>query len=216
MVYAKGFQPAVDSAVDQEAADHAFDVAPIANLDLAAPPEDEGPPGAGAPHTEPSDDPTAAKDPHFWLDPQRYAAVVTAIAPAARAGRPGQCDRPTPTTPRRFAAKLAALDGEFRTTLASCARTQLVTSHAAFGYLSERYGLTQVPIAGLSPDVEPSAAQLAQVAEFVKANGVTTIYAETLVEPAFAETVAQEHRRTAGHPRPDRRADQHVRRPRLP
>ncbi len=68
---------------------------------------------------------------------------------------------------------------------------QLVTSHAAFGYLSERYGLTQVPIAGLSPDVEPSAAQLAEVADFVKANGVTTIYAETLVEPAFAETVAK-------------------------
>ena len=64
------------------------------------------------------------------------------------------------------------------------------TSHAAFGYLSERYGFTQVPIAGLSPDVEPSAAQLAQVADFVKAHGVTTIYAETLVEPAFAETVA--------------------------
>ncbi|MFI5075352.1 MAG: metal ABC transporter solute-binding protein, Zn/Mn family, partial [Actinomycetales bacterium] len=60
-----------------------------------------------------------------------------------------------------------------------------------FGYLSERYGFTQVPIAGLSPDVEPSAAQLAQVADFVKNHGVTTIYAETLVEPAFAETVAR-------------------------
>ena len=86
---------------------------------------------------------------------------------------------------------MTALDTEFRTGLASCTRKDLVTSHAAFGYLSQRYGFTQVPIAGLSPDVEPSAAQLAQVADFVKAHGVTTIYAETLVEPAFAETVAK-------------------------
>jgi zinc transport system substrate-binding protein len=187
VVYAKGFQPAVDTAVDQEGGQHAFDVAPVADLDLAAPPEADA---QGDTHTAAPQDTAAAKDPHFWLDPQRYAAVATAIGQ-----RLGEADHANAATYTRnataFTGKLAALDAEFRTTLASCARKDLVTSHAAFGYLSERYGFTQVPIAGLSPDVEPSAAQLAQVADFVKAHGVTTIYAETLVEPAFAETVAK-------------------------
>jgi zinc transport system substrate-binding protein len=189
VVYAKGFQPAVDTAVDQEGSQHAFDVAPVAKLDLAAPPEADDHAGGGS-NTDAPQDAAAAKDPHFWLDPQRYAAVATAIGQ-----RLGEADPANAATYAQnagaFTAKLDTLDTELRTGLASCARKDLVTSHAAFGYLSERYGFTQVPIAGLSPDVEPSAAQLATVADFVKAHGVTTIYAETLVEPAFAETVAR-------------------------
>jgi zinc transport system substrate-binding protein len=187
VVYAKGFQPAVDTAVDQEGSEHAFDVASVANLDLAAPPEAES---DGDTHTATPQDKAAARDPHFWLDPQRYAAVATAIGQRLGQSDPANAAAYTQNA-KAFTDKLGALDSEFRTTLTSCTRKDLVTSHAAFGYLSERYGFTQVPIAGLSPDVEPSAAQLAQVADFVKAHGVTTIYAETLVEPAFAETVAK-------------------------
>ena len=146
VVYAKGFQPAVDTAVDQEGSQHAFDVARVANLDLAAPPEAE----EGGAQTAAPPDAAAAKDPHFWLDPQRYAAVATAIGQ-----RLGEADPANAATYAQnataFTDKLGALDAEFRTTLASCARKDLVTSHAAFGYLSERYGFTQVPIAGLSP-----------------------------------------------------------------
>ena len=67
-----------------------------------------------------------------------------------------------------------------------------MTSHEAFGYLAQRYGLTQVGITGLSPDSEPSPARLAEVADFVDANDVQTIYFETLVDPSIAETVATE------------------------
>ncbi|MEP6649243.1 MAG: metal ABC transporter substrate-binding protein [Lapillicoccus sp.] len=190
VVYAKGFQPAVDTAVDQEGADHAFDVAPVANLDLAAPAEEEPLANASGMHTDAPQDPTAARDPHFWLDPQRYAAVATAIAQRLAQADPAKAATYSQNA-KVFTDRLGALDTEFRTGLASCLRRDLVTSHAAFGYLSERYGFTQVPIADLSPDVEPSAAQLAEVADFVRAHGVTTIYAETLVEPAFAETVAR-------------------------
>jgi zinc transport system substrate-binding protein len=195
VVYAKGFQPAVDTAVDQEGSHHAFDVAPVANLDLAAPPEEEGGAPSGPTHTDAPDTagaagPAGTKDPHFWLDPQRYAAVATAIGQRLAQADPANASSYAQNT-ATLTSRLAALDGEYRTGLASCSRKDLVTSHAAFGYLSERYGFTQVPIAGLSPDVEPSAVQLAEVADFVKAHGVTTIYAETLVEPAFAETVAK-------------------------
>ena len=193
VVYAEGFQPAVDAAVDQEAAGHALDVAPLANLDLLATPEDDGHGDPGHAHTDaedPADGPGTARDPHFWLDPERYAAVATGIA-----DRLGQVDTAHAAdysaNGQAFAARLAALDGDFRAGLASCTSTDLVTSHAAFGYLSERYGFTQVPIAGVSPDVEPSAAKLAQVADFVRQHHVTTIYTETLGEPQFADTISR-------------------------
>ena len=67
-----------------------------------------------------------------------------------------------------------------------------MVSHEAFGYLSKRYGFTQRGISGLSPDAEPSPAKIAEVADFVRANGVTTIYYESLVDPKVAQTVATE------------------------
>lgn len=178
VVYAKGFQPAVDTAVDQEARGRALDVAPVANLDLAAPAEQ----GAAVAN--------GAKDPHFWLDPQRYSAVVSAIADRLAATDPDHASDYRANA-AALTARLTQLDADFRSGTATCRVKDLVTSHAAFGYLASRYGFTQVPIAGLSPDVEPSAAKLAEVADFVKAHRITTIYAETLVEPAFADTVAR-------------------------
>jgi zinc transport system substrate-binding protein len=178
VVYARGFQPAVDTAVDQVATDRALDVAPVAHLDRPAPAE-EG---------EKSQE--GAKDPHFWLDPRRYADVATAISERLAFADPDHAAeyRANATV---FTGKLAQLDSDLRAGTASCRIKELVTSHAAFGYLAERYGFTQVAITGLSPDVEPSAAKLAEVADYVRAHHITTIYAETLVEPAFADTIAR-------------------------
>ena len=121
-------------------------------------------------------------DPHVWLDPLRYAKIV---------GRIGQALR-RPDAAARLQARLRNLDGEYRTGLAHCERHEIVTSHEAFGYLAERYGLEQVAITGLSPEVEPEPAKLQQVVELVRERGVTTIYFETLVSPRIAETVARE------------------------
>jgi zinc transport system substrate-binding protein len=121
-------------------------------------------------------------DPHVWLDPLRYAKIV---------GRIGQALQ-RPDAAARLQARLRDLDGEYRTGLAHCERHEIVTSHEAFGYLAERYGLEQVAITGLSPEVEPEPAKLQQVVELVRERGVTTIYFETLVSPRIAETVARE------------------------
>lgn len=121
-------------------------------------------------------------DPHVWLDPLRYAKIV---------GRIGQALQ-RPDAAARFQARLRDLDGEYRTGLAHCERREIVTSHEAFGYLAERYGLEQVAITGLSPEVEPEPAKLQHVVELVRERDVTTIYFETLVSPRIAETVARE------------------------
>jgi zinc transport system substrate-binding protein len=121
-------------------------------------------------------------DPHVWLDPVRYAEVARAIA--EELGRPRGADR--------FVSRLEMLDAELRRGLARCERRQIVTSHAAFGYLAERYGLEQVALAGLSPEAEPSARDIERLADEVRATAATTVFFEPLVSPRLAETVARE------------------------
>ena len=122
------------------------------------------------------------EDPHVWLDPLRYAKIVGRIGEAL--GNEAAAER--------LADRLRALDDEFRRGLSTCERQDTVTSHEAFGYLAERYGLRQIAITGLSPEAEPEPGKLQEVVDLVRERGVTTIYFETLVSPRIAETVARE------------------------
>ena len=182
VVYLSRFAPSVDEGVADVAADHALDVAAAAGLTLSYTPIEEG---------QVASDEANTRDPHFWLDPTRLEAVATAVAD--RLGKIDPADAAAFTAnAAALAADLHQLDGEYRAGLASCANTDIVTSHNAFGYLAQRYGLTQIGITGLTPEDEPSPGDLAAVTDFVEAHHVTTIYYETLVSPAIAETVAGE------------------------
>jgi zinc transport system substrate-binding protein len=121
-------------------------------------------------------------DPHIWLDPTRYAALVERLGTALDAK--GATDD--------LAGRLRALDRELAAGLASCDRHELVTSHEAFGYLAARYGLEQVAVQGISPEAEPTPQALADVVAVVRASGATTVFTEPLVSPRLAETVARE------------------------
>jgi zinc transport system substrate-binding protein len=124
----------------------------------------------------------AAQDPHVWLDPLRYVRIVQRTARVL--GDPAGADELT--------ARLERLDGDFRRGLANCERRELVTSHAAFGYLAATYRLEQIPLTGVSPEVEPSAKAIEALVEQVERQEATTIFFETLVSPKLAETVARE------------------------
>jgi zinc transport system substrate-binding protein len=205
VVYADGFQPAVDDAMAQVDPSHVLDVAAAARLTLPATEDGHdhnGTEDASAQGSTPTDaahdsghdsgdgHDHAADDPHFWLDPQRYAAVARAIG--ARLAKDDPADAATyEKNTAAFVARLTALDRSYRTGLASCRSTVVVTSHAAFGYLAQRYGLDQHGIAGISPEAEPSAAGLKAVSDLVRSEGVTTIFQETLVEPQLADTIAR-------------------------
>jgi len=91
-----------------------------------------------------------------------------------------------------FQGKLATLGDDFKVGLANCWRKDIVTSHSAFGYLAQRFSMVQIAINGLSTSQEPKAADLAAISTYARAHNVTTIYAETLVSPANARTVARE------------------------
>lgn len=181
VVYLAGFAPAVDDAIGSTGAgERALDVSAAARLDQTYSPIDEG---------EQSGETTA--DPHFWLDPTRLADVADAVA-ARLTGLDAAGAATFQANAATLRGRLTELDDEYRAGLASCANTNIVTSHNAFGYLADRYGLTQVGITGLVPDAEPSPQALADVTDFVRDNDVSTIYYETLVSPDIAETVASE------------------------
>jgi zinc transport system substrate-binding protein len=121
-------------------------------------------------------------DPHVWLDPVLFAQVVERIG--TELGREAPAGQ--------LASRLKELDETYRAGLADCERRELVTTHDAFGYLADRYGLEVIPIAGLSPEAEPSPQDLEAVVDLVEARGVTTVFTETLLSPEVGETVARE------------------------
>ncbi|MGY1680219.1 metal ABC transporter substrate-binding protein [Geodermatophilus sp. SYSU D01176] len=190
LVYLEGFQPALDEAATTEAADTAWDAGQAADLSLTA--EEDGHEGETAEeHAEHAEEGEAPVDPHFWLDPVRLAAVGDALA-AELGERDPDGAASYEQNAAALRADLEALDGEMQAALANCAVDTLVTGHDAFGYLADRYGFEVVGISGLSPSLEPDPAQLAEIATLVRERGVTTVYTETLVDPAVAETVAAE------------------------
>jgi zinc transport system substrate-binding protein len=134
---------------------------------------------------------TLTADPHVWLDPERYREIVTEVRDALSAVDPANAAT-FGANAGAYERELDALDGDFRRGLADCARSLIVTSHAAFGYLAERYGLTQEAISGLSPDAEPTPQRIADLKTLVEREGVTTIFTEELVSPKVAETLASE------------------------
>lgn len=90
-------------------------------------------------------------------------------------------------------AEFKQLDKKFSDTLSSVApdKRYFVASHAAFNYLARDYGLKQVAVTGISPEDEPTAAQLATISDFVKKHNITTIFFEGSATPKVAETLAR-------------------------
>ena len=187
VVYLSGFQPAVDEAVEQNGGDRAFDVAGVTPLrDAAAGGHDHDHEGEAG-HAEEG----GGKDPHVWLDPTRLATIGDKLA--ERLGKADQ-DHAADYTARAGALRteLTKLDTEYADGLRTCKRREIVTSHTAFGYLTERYQLEQIGISGLTPESEPSPQRLAEVAEEAREHQAGTIFFETLVSPKVAETIARE------------------------
>ena len=158
-----GFQPAVEKAVEDRSGP-SLDLLDGQQLD----------PGAGEEQGE--------FDPHVWLDPARFARIVVAIGAALHREPAAEA----------VAGRLRRLDIEYREGLRDCERDELVTSHAAFGYLAKRYGLRQVALEGLSPEAEPSPKDLEALVDEVRASGATTVFTEPLVSSRVADTVARE------------------------
>lgn len=185
-VYLAEFQPAVDDAITQSGTDAAvLDVGPLVDLHSL----DEADHGAEADGTDEHDH--GNFDPHFWLDPMRMVDVVDAVATKLADIDPGNADTYAANAAAAV-ADLKSIDQEYRDGLSTCERTEFITTHDAFGYLADSYGLTQIGIAGISPDDEPSPARIAEIHQEATQYGITTIFFETLTSDTVASAIAQD------------------------
>ncbi|MFW6690359.1 metal ABC transporter solute-binding protein, Zn/Mn family [Streptomyces sp. MAR4 CNX-425] len=216
IVYLKDMQPAVDEAIEQSGAEHVVEASEFTSLekhgteedghDHGHGHEDEGGEHAGGEHADEHAEEHAGEeaeggheghdhggedgaDPHIWLDPVRYAEVAEGVGKAMAKADPDHA-----ATYKKNAAELAdrlhKLDEDFAAGLENRRTDTFITTHAAFGYIADRYGLVQESIKGLSPEAEPSAARMQQLQDIAEDDGVTTVFFETLVSDKTARTLA--------------------------
>lgn len=132
-----------------------------------------------------------AMDPHVWLSPVIAQKEVETLTAAIVKKDPKNKEIYEKNS-KEYIQQLKNLDQSYRDSLKGYVGKEIITQHAAFGYLTKEYGLKQVPIAGLSPEEEPSPARLAELKTFAKEHNLHTIYFEELASPKVAQTLASE------------------------
>ncbi|WFN89670.1 metal ABC transporter substrate-binding protein [Arcanobacterium wilhelmae] len=134
-----------------------------------------------------------AFDPHFFTDPSRMALAVAPVVKTLSEIDPANADT-YKANGEKLKGKLDALAKEYKDALNAqkCESTTFVVTHQAFGYLADENKLTQVGIAGIDPDTEPSPARIKEVTDTMKKAGSTVIFATSDGERKGAEAVAKE------------------------
>ncbi|MEU8830898.1 metal ABC transporter substrate-binding protein [Streptomyces sp900116325] len=183
ILYLKGIQPAVDDAIAQSGVRNSVDAAKLTTL------EDHGTETGGDEHGHAHEGEGAGADPHIWLDPVKYAEVAKGVGKSLEKADPNHAaDYRTNTD--ALLKKLDALNASYKAGLRTTTTKTFITTHSAFGYLAERYGLVQEGIAGIDPETEPSPARIKDIHSIAEKSNATTVFFETLASDKTAKTVA--------------------------
>jgi len=132
-----------------------------------------------------------AIDPHIWLSPKEMMTVARNIADGLKKDDPANAARYEQNL-LQVDSKLLALDDEYQSGLASCAKDTIIVSHLAFSYVANDYGFKQVGLAGLSPQSEPSPGVIANLIGIAREKDLHAVLYEELVDPRVSETLARE------------------------
>ncbi|CAM5485143.1 MULTISPECIES: metal ABC transporter substrate-binding protein [Streptomyces] len=190
VLYLKNLQPSVDDAVAQSPVRTKIDAASLTTLEDHG--DEVGGHAAGHEgHEGHEGGESPGKDPHIWLDPVRYAQVAEGVGKAFEKADPKHASDYKKNT-AALVKQLDELNTRFKEGLADTRTKVFITTHAAFGYLAERYGLTEEAVSGLDPESEPSAARVRDLERMAKADGVSTVFYETLVSDKTARTLARD------------------------
>lgn len=130
-------------------------------------------------------------DPHVFIDPIHSIKMAENIKNALVKKDP---------THRNYYQKnfenlkeqLVSLDQKFTALMKHNHKKEILVSHAAYGYWEKRYGLRQIPIAGLSPSNEPTQKQLQTIIELSKRHHIHFVLYEDNIKPRVADTVKAE------------------------
>lgn len=188
LLYLRGLQPAVDKAVDQAGVKNTVDAADLTTLEAHGSSSGDGHDhGEGDGH----DHGDSGLDPHVWLDPVKYAEMADGVGEALQKADPDHAADYRKNT-EALTGKLKKLDQNYRDGLKNTDTRTFITTHAAFGYLAERYGLDQESIAGVDPESEPSPARMKELQKIAAQEKVTTVFFETLASDRTAKVLAED------------------------
>ncbi|WP_256106596.1 metal ABC transporter substrate-binding protein [Streptomyces sp. ODS05-4] len=204
VLYLKGLQPAVDEAIDQAEVRNKVDAGSLTTLESHGASteghshehgeeghgeEGHGEEGHGEEGHEHEHE--GGTDPHVWLDPVKYAEIAKGVGDSLAKADPDHAADYEKNTDA-LVKELTALDTAYRTGLENTATRTFITTHAAFGYLAERYGLDQEGISGVSPESEPSPARIKALQSIARKDKVNTVFFETLASDRTAKTLAKD------------------------
>ncbi|MBI4141317.1 zinc ABC transporter substrate-binding protein [Candidatus Woesearchaeota archaeon] len=130
-------------------------------------------------------------DPHIWLDPLRVVQQVENIKKGLTKADASGAEF-YEFNARKQIEQLKGLHAKLFNSLSGCRKKEFITSHEAFNYFAKRYDLVQIPIAGFSPEEEPTPQHIASLIKLIKEKNITTIFVETLVHPRVAEALAKD------------------------
>ncbi|MET7868849.1 metal ABC transporter substrate-binding protein [Streptomyces cyaneofuscatus] len=204
VLYLKGIQPAVDDAIQQSGVKNTVDAATLTTLENHGAEvsghdhghEEEAHEGEEA-HEEHSEGDghnhgqEGGADPHIWLDPVKYAEVAKGVGKSLEKADPDHAADYKKNT-EALVGELDKLNTAYETGLRNTATKTFITTHSAFGYLAERYGLTQQGIAGIDPEAEPTPARIQELHTIAEKEKATTVFFETLASDRTAKTLAKD------------------------
>ncbi|WP_324793576.1 metal ABC transporter substrate-binding protein [Streptomyces cyaneofuscatus] len=206
VLYLKGIQPAVDDAIQQSGVKNTVDAATLTTLENHGAEvsghdhghegeeehgheeeaHEEHSEGDGHNHGE-----EGGADPHIWLDPVKYAEVAKGVGKSLEKADPDHAADYKKNT-EALVGELNKLNTAYETGLKNTATKTFITTHSAFGYLAERYGLTQQGIAGIDPEAEPTPARIQELHTIAEKEKATTVFFETLASDKTAKTLAKD------------------------
>ncbi len=133
------------------------------------------------------------RDPHVWQDPRRATTMVENVAKGLAAADSGRAEIYRRNA-AAYATQLAEVDAWIggRVDAVPKARRKVVTSHDAFGYFADRYGVEFRAPRGVSTESEPSAADVARIIRYVRRERVKVIFMENVTDPRLVERIAGE------------------------
>lgn len=139
------------------------------------------------------EDGEAITDPHAWQSLTNGELYVANIAKGLCAVDAEGCAT-YEANAAAYSAKIAALDAEVRAAIAAVpeAQRKVITTHDAFGYFAEAYGVTFMAPEGVSTESEASAADVARLIEQIRQAGVKALFIENMSDPRLVQQIAAE------------------------
>lgn len=130
-------------------------------------------------------------DPHYWLAPQHAITIVETISNRLIEQYPAH-EEEIQTKKTEYVQQLEQLHQQYDDRLSSCENSAILTSHAAFSYLGEAYGFTQIPLLGITATSEPSPREVQELVDRAEAENIDTVFYEASGDRQMAQTIATE------------------------